>query len=391
MISVCAKLRKSGPGTSALVVYHLESEIGKAMVGSGVKIRPELWDEKRQRIMASSSPSEQSAAMAASKRVKWDLCTLANLCAEGRTPEEAVDKWKKIRRPSNFVYRMEEATLRLLRAGHRSTSANYESTLQRLQEFAGDNIDVHDITREKMQIFETWLKARGLRPNSTSFYMRILRCVYRRCVAEGLMTDVSPFAGVYTGVDRTRKRAITFDEMKRIKALDLNGKPALTVARDVFFFSFYCRGMSLVDLAHLTRHNLSQHELTYCRRKTGQCMNIGLNPQIKGLIDKYDSEGKYLLPIISDEAVDEDMEYKSKLRTLNKHLHKIGRQASLAAPLTTYVARHTWATLARMREVPISVISEALGHDSVTTTEIYLASIDCAAVDRANERVIEGL
>lgn len=131
------------------------------------------------------------------------------------------------------------------------------------------------ITSEMMQCYQAHLLARGLTMNTISFYMRILRTCYNRAVDEGITEQRTPFRHVYTGIDRTVKRAVGLATIRRIRDLDLSASPALDFARDMFLFSFYTRGMSFIDMAFLRKSDLHDGVLAYRRRKTGQLLRIG--------------------------------------------------------------------------------------------------------------------
>ena len=206
---------------------------------------------------------------------------------------------------------------------------------------------------ELMEMYEAYLKEKGLVKNSTSYYMRIWRSVYNLAVEQGYTTDKKPFKHVYTGIDKTVKRAVPFKIIKMIKELDLSFEPQLELARDIFLFSFYTRGMSFIDMAHLKKSNLQNGILTYSRKKTGQRLTI--------------------------------------LWEIGRGLNKIGLRLELKAPLTFYVARHSWASIAQDRKVSTDIIREGLGHDNEKTTHIYLASISTSQIDRANQIILRGL
>ena len=131
--------------------------------------------------------------------------------------------------------------------------------------------------------------------------------------------------------------------------------------------------------------------MTYSRHKSKQLIRIAVTPQMQGLIDKYKTENEYLFPIISGEYASGYKQNRLALGRINRHLKKIGQQLVLPIPLTTYCARHSWATIARDKNVPLAFISEALGHDNEQTTRIYLDSIRTSVVDDANRMIIEGL
>ena len=201
-----------------------------------------------------------------------------------------------------------------------------------------------------------------------------------------------PFKHVYTGIDRTTKRAVPLKIIRQIRELDLTLYPMSDFARDIFMFSFYTRGMSFIDMAYLKKKDLHNSILSYRRQKTGQKLFIKWEKPMQEIIDKYDTGNTpYLLPIIKDTNLDERRQYKNAAHLVNDKLRKLGEKLELAIPLTTYVARHGWASIAKSKNIPLSIISEAMGHDSEKTTRIYLASLDTSAVDKANSQILKAL
>lgn len=228
--------------------------------------------------------------------------------------------------------------------------------------------------------------------NTISFYMRNLRAVYNCAVMKGLSEQSRPFKDVYTGIDKTVKRAIPLEVIKKIKELDLSSSPTLDFARDMFLFSFYTRGMSFIDMAYLRKSDLKNGILSYRRKKTGQKLYIKWEACMQGIVEKHASKSmEYLLPIISDSSSRRRKQYENALRLVNHKLKQIAEILCLSVPLTTYVARHSWASIAKTKNIPLAVISEGMGHDSETTTQIYLASLDTSIIDRANELILNDL
>ncbi len=169
-------------------------------------------------------------------------------------------------------------------------------------------------------------------------------------------------------------------------------KPNLEYARDIFMFLFYCRGMSFVDAAYLKKSDVQNGLISYRRHKTNQLLHIKVVCQIQNIINCYtDDDSPYLLPIITRHGINERKQYESTLRRINNALKEIAKMIKLPVALSTYVSRHSWATIAKLKNVPVNVISDALGHDSLTTTQIYLASIDTSTIDRANSLIINEL
>lgn len=201
-----------------------------------------------------------------------------------------------------------------------------------------------------------------------------------------------PFRRVYTGVDKTVKRALPIRAIKKIKTLDLTMIPRLDYARDMFLLSFYLRGMSFVDMAYLRKNDLRNGYVTYRKRKTGQQLVIKWTKEMQLILDKYPRNGSgYLLPIIKNGTTNERCSYRNASYNINNSLKKIAEMAGVEIPLTLYVARHSWASAAKAKGIPVGVISEGMGHDSEATTRIYLASLDTSVVDRANALILSSL
>lgn len=277
------------------------------------------------------------------------------------------------------------------RIGKERLSETYYSSVNSFLRFRGveGDIPLEDVDADLMAEYEAYLQGQGLVPNTTSFYMRNLRAIYNRAVEKKLVDDRQPFKHVYTGIGKTVKRAVTPEVMSRIKKLDLMPGSLLELIRDLFMFSFYTRGMSFIDMAHLKKKDLQNGVLFYRRHKTGQQLSIKWEEPMQEIVSRYtDPESPYLLPIITRPGENERRQYLSALHRMNARLKEIGNRVNATITLTSYVSRHGWASIAKSRNVPIAVISEAMGHDSETTTRIYLASLDSSVVDNANSKVI---
>lgn len=288
---------------------------------------------------------------------------------------------------------MEELNRKYLRHGQLRTAETYQTTLNSFRRFRqGMDLSWEEFNAELLQDYESYLKSRRLMPNTISFYMRRLRAVHNKAVEEDWLLDRHPFKKVYTASEKTIKRAIPLKYIKRIKELGLSHSPSRSFARDMFLLSFYLRGMPFVDMAYLQKTNLKNGVLTYRRRKTGQLLTIRWENRIARLAARYVSSpsSPYLLNILREEKGDTRRQYHNALTAINRHLKEIGREMRLPLPLTMYVARHSWASIAREKGIPLSVISEGMGHESESTTRIYLASLEADVVDKAN-RMILGL
>ena len=297
--------------------------------------------------------------------------------------------------PENYLFSFMEGVIANLKTlGKIRTSETYAATLCSFKRFREDrDVPLDDLDSDMMMAYEAYLKNNGVSPNSSSFYMRNLRAVYNRAVEKDLTSQRFPFKHVYTGVDKTVKRAVPLKVIKKIKEKDFTMNPTFDFARDMFLMSFYTRGMSFVDMAYLRKKDLQNGVLSYRRRKTGQQLFIKWEKCMQEIVDKYDtSQSSYLLPIIKPfSEIDERKQYIYAAHNINRCLKIIGKELGLSVSLTLYVARHAWASIAKSKNVPLSVISEGMGHDSEATTRIYLASLDTMAIDKANSMILKSL
>lgn len=288
---------------------------------------------------------------------------------------------------------MQRLILQLRELNRIRTSETYTATLRSFARFRHQqDIPLAAIDGDLIEAYEADLRRSGVSRNTSSFYMRILRATYNRAVEKNLTPQRHPFRHVYTGVDKTVKRAISLESLRRLRMLDLRSDPRMDYARDLFLLSFYLRGMSFIDMAYLKCSNLQDGVLVYRRQKTGQLLRIRWEPCMQAIVDKYPlRHPDYLLPIFQNGLPDGRNQYKNRGHWVNQNLKRLGNLLDLSGPLTLYCARHTWASVARSRDIPLSVISESMGHDSETTTRIYLSSLDTGMVDHANRLTIDTL
>ena len=395
MASVKVKFRASAAeGQPGSLYYQIIQQRVVRQLSTDYKLYPHEWDAGAETVVIGGERQHYLAAV--KERADWDVSRLkaviATLEADGRryTADEVITAFRRRTQEASLCNYLHSAIAHLRQMGRERTAETYTSALRSFMTFTeGRDLPLDGVSSALMERYEAWLRSRGVRMNSSSFYLRILRAVYNRAVEDGLTPQRHPFAHVYTGVEKTAKRAVPLKTIKALKRLILTGKPRLALARDLFLFSFYTRGMSFVDMAYLRRGQLQCGLLTYRRRKTGQELSIRWERCMQQIVEKYSTDcmGDYLLPIIR-RAGDERRQYTNALHVVNQRLKRLSEQLRLPRPLTMYVARHSWASAARQRHVPLSVISEGMGHDSEATTQIYLASLETTAVDDANRMLL---
>lgn len=316
----------------------------------------------------------------------------------GFRADDIADEFRRIDRELRMELFVGTLSSRLRKQGCVRTAETYEAATASFTSFWHSSISsncprLDCLTVDAVEEYNEWLRSRGVANNTVSFYNRVLRAIYNKALdAEETMEDKRPFRRAYTGVGDTVKRAISLEAVGRIAIMDLSAFPSLDFARDMFLLSFCLRGMSFIDMAFLRKRDLRNGRLTYQRRKTGQSLEIQWTSRMQRILDKYPpNDTGFLLPIIRHGEADERRAYRNCAYNINRSLKKIGRMADIPIPLTLYAARHSWASAALAKGIPVSIISQGMGHDSERTTRIYLAHFDSSGVDRANALILDSL
>lgn len=282
----------------------------------------------------------------------------------------------------------------LERTGRWGTASNYAKTERSFRHFCGDSdLYLNDITPGLVEDYNRYLKDRGLIRNSISQYNRVLRALYNEAVRRELVTDLLPFRKVYTGIDKTSKRALSEKDISKIAAVEIKGT-LLELAKDMFLFSYATCGMTFVDMVYLRKRSIKGDKVVYYRRKTGSRIEVRLEPVAKRIIRKYVTRtrgSEYVFPILGNLTGKEAYKrFTSALTEYNRALKKLSGEAGIVH-VSSYVPRHSWATAARNNGADVSTISEALGHRSERTTIIYLADFDRRKIEKVNKRLVDHL
>lgn len=264
----------------------------------------------------------------------------------------------------------------------KSTSDNQKTAVNSFRDYLNDRpLVLETLTADHIKGFSVWLLRQNKKPNTVACYMRSLRSLLNRFGDYSYL-----FKNVRTSNAKTVKRAVCEKVISRLASLPTDRKKYETFARDMFLFSFYAMGIPYIDLAHLRKNQIKDGHIEYYRHKTHQRVRIALNPICRKIIDKYSAEGNpYLFPILKNQT---EKAYRTALGRYNRALRRLSDRLQLETSLTSYVPRHSWATIAYKGGVELSAISKVLGHTNPNTTLLYIRELDDSYIDRANKVVL---
>lgn len=382
-------------GTLYFQVIHRRS---MRTVYTDYHVMPEEWDEKLSFLRIIGSSERQAELRLIVPKVRWDIRQLTSIITEKEqswveyTVDDIVSAFRLLPPCQTWFSFIRGMIAKKLCIGRTGTAKTYGDALASFSCFRkGEDLLIETLDAETMNLYEAWLKGRGVKRNSSSCYLRTLRTLYRKAVDLGMTTDKDIFRHVFTGFAKTTKRAVPLDAIHAIRQLNLPEGSFLAFARDLFVLSVFLQGISFVDMAYLKKSDIKNGLLQYIRKKTGQSLSVGWEPAMQAIVDTYAHltvGSPYLLPIITRQDGTERRQYERMGHKVNCYLKKIGKMVGLQIPLTTYVARHSWASVMRDLGVSLSIVSKGLGHESLKTTQIYLSSIDTDGVVKANRRMI---
>lgn len=386
MISIKVKFRASTiPTRIGAIFFQIIQHRVVKQITTSYKIYEHEWNEEYEVIQMNKSAYSRRTYLAdIEQKIIRDIDKLYLIASQTNDMVTVIDFYAKSCRESTLFPFTERVANELYAIGRLKTAQSHRVSLRSFSAFReGKDIDFNAITSHLIKQYEHYLKAKSLSNNTISFYMRLLRVVYNRAVNEGLTMQNYPFKGVYVGVDKTIKRAVGSKTISQLKRFDLSAKKDLELSRDLFMFSFYARGMAFVDVAHLTQSHIQNGYIVYNRHKTGQELRIKIESCLMEIISSYKDGTLYLLPILSRYK-----NYETALRLHNTRLKQISEMMGLDKPLTSYVSRHSWASIAKQKGISTQIISESLGHSNEKTTLIYLALLDSNVIDKANEMLL---
>lgn len=363
------------------------------------------WDEEKNRPK-SNHPDHKIIK----SRIKNAILDIKNIIADFENRKQPfslddIDKKYKDKGPTDTSFEgyCDQLIKSFKETGKNGNAIVYSSTLESFKGFSKSKkyllseIDYSTVKKyqeylsKKTNISKDEKIVKKLTPNGISFYLRTLRAIINRAIKDELVEETNyPFKNISIKSEKTRKRAVNKEVIKKVEELDVSDDKHLQFNKDLFMFSFYNRGMSFVDMAYLKVQNIQNGRLNYTRHKTGQLFSIKITGKAQTIMDTYCKSKKpddYLFPIIYRKD-NEYQDYRNAMRFMNKELKKISTLLKLDVPLSSYVSRHSWATIAKKSGISTSIISEGLGHTTEEITQVYLDSFDNDVLDDANELII---
>ncbi len=380
------------------------------------RIFPEEWDKENQTIIyPENSPHRIRHLEETDEKIRDITNILQTLIRKLEkqgfyTIDDIFTDYNYLRDSGHLLSFTELQAKKLEKAGQERTARAYRTVASGLVKFnKGKDIPLTHINASLIKAYESDLKEKGKMPNTISYHMRNLRAIYNKATAEKRIPvkREKPFREVYTGIKKTVKRALTIEDIHELHKLDIQkrlqtetpGSPeyknlsGLQHAWKLFFFSFNARGMCFIDLAYLRKDNIQKGFIRYYRKKTGQLVEVRVTEEMQNIMDSFAGEvrtSEYIFPIIQA-GKSARLQYETAMRIQNCRLKELAKMANVKSKVTTHVARHSWATIGKLKNLPIGVISEALGHSSQKITYAYLASFDRSILDDANDLIITAI
>ncbi len=393
MAKICIKFKKPAEADAmGMIYYEVVHRGSRKRIRTRISCLNGEWDPERKVLIKKHGVKTDTRRL----QMECDLEMLHAIVArldrriKEYTADDVRNEFLKMRKASNVVTFMKEEVSRMEKSGHMGTARTYRRTIDSFRGYMhSDDLTFSGITPILVDGYAAHLEGRGITRNTLSFYMRVLRAAYNKAARRGLVRQSLPFNGVYTGVDKTDKRAIDFDTVMQLNRLELGGNADLAFARDLFMFSFLTRGMSFVDMACLKKEDVVNGEIRYKRKKTGQMLQIRINGSIGTIIRRYDRpRAQFVFPIVGPgDGKRAYRDCQTGLSLYNRRLKRLSAMLGLDRALTSYTARHSWATAAYRMGVPLQLISAGMGHTREETTRIYLASLENWKIDNANDSI----
>ena len=383
----------------ALRVIHFRK---MTSIATGYSIPQEYWDDTKRRIKKAYKGIENVARVnnAIEKERLRALDLITKLNDRNELNSLSITDLKNmisVKGKTTFFEYAEKQIKELINLKRIGNARNYSNILREVKKFRKEvDFPFRELNYSFLKKFESYYLAKGLGENGLSVYMRGIRAIFNKAISDKLVEKESYPFDQYTILSKpTKKRAISLDAIQKIVNLKLDTGDSLPEARNMFLMSFYMMGAPFIDLAFLTKENIVDGRIQYKRRKTGKFFDIKITESLRPILDHYlkDKEkGEFLLPIIKrEELIDQYKDIQWAQKRYNKRLKKIAEKANIQEKLTSYVSRHSFASLANNMAIPVTAISEMLGHQRLSTTQVYLAGLQKDVIDKYNESILKGV
>lgn len=392
---VCYKSKTLSNGEHPLMIRICKD--GKKKYKSlGVSINPKFWNFEKNALKPNSPNYEYLSKIIADKASELSE-EIVKLKSERKdfTASTLIEENKQRVKPRTVNDLFREQIEQLKDEGRRGYMLSVKQVYNSLLMF-NKHLDIlfSDINLPFLRRYETWLRKQGLAKNTIGIRFRTLRAVYNLAIEQNLVkAENYPFKKYEVShlQEETAKRSLSKQDIERILAYKSTNR-YMRFPIDIFAFTYYCGGINFIDIANLTQANIMENKLIYKRHKTGKLIKIPLQPQAIELIKKYHSkESPYIFPILSDfheTEIQKANRIHKVITKVNKRLKEIGEELNLPIPLTTYVARHSQATVMKKAGVSTAVIREIMGHSSERVTQIYLDSFDNEQINNAMKNLL---
>ena len=276
MATIKVKFRPSSKvGQEGTVYYQILHDRKQRQYVTDYHVFSSEWDEVRATVKEDKEKNRKPFIVSIKERIHWDMERFSKIihCLDTKgctyTSDDVMEEFQRYSDECSIFNFMEGIIIRFKQNGKIRTAETYKAALNSFRKFREEEDLMMDcINSEIMESYEAWQRKRGIAQNTVSFYMRILRAVYNRAVDEDMIENRNPFRRVYTGIDKTVKRALPLKTIQKIMNMDLSLIPYLDFARDMFILSFMLRGMSFIDMAYLKKRDRANGYITYRRCKT---------------------------------------------------------------------------------------------------------------------------
>ena len=392
---VCYKSKTLSNGEHPLMIRVCKD--GKKKYKSlGVSVNPKFWNFEKNALKPNSPNYEFLSKIIADKASELSE-EIVKLKSERKdfTASTLIEGNSQRVKPRTVNDLFCEQIERLKDEGRRGYMLSVRQVYNSLLIF-NKHLDIlfSDIDIPFLRRYETWLRKQELAENTIGIRFRTLRAIYNLAIEQNLVkTENYPFKQYKVShlQEETVKRSLSKQDIERILAYKSTNR-YMRFPIDIFAFTYYCGGINFIDIANLTQTNIMEDKLIYKRHKTGKLIKIPLQPQALALIKKYhNAESPYLFPILSSFHKTEEQKANrihKVITKVNDRLKQIGKALNLPIPLTTYVARHSQATVMKKAGVSTAVIREIMGHSSERVTQIYLDSFDNEQIDEAMKNLL---